>query len=185
MTTDIRETLRGTALFEPLDSDGLDRFVDVGRVEYWPEGSSIVEQGENGPRMMVILEGQGKVSRLDANGVPRRIATLGPGDVVGEIALLLDMPRTATVEAVTDLRVFSMDRRAFQHMVDASDPAALRFGLELSRVLAHRLVQLNDVVVDLLRQDEGAEPLRQMFNEAREKIFTLWDCEEPSQISPG
>ena len=100
MTTDIRETLRGTALFEPLDSDGLDRFVDVGRVEYWPEGSSIVEQGENGPRMMVILEGQGKVSRLDASGVPRRIATLGPGDVVGEIALLLDMPRTATVEAL-------------------------------------------------------------------------------------
>lgn len=172
---DIRATLAATPLFSALDADGLSRLVDGGRVEYWNEGSLILEQGTVGPRMMVVLEGECEVLQRDPSGVQRNLATLGEGEVLGEIALLLDLPRTATVRAKTDMRVFTMDRATFQGMVDDGDPAALRMGLELSRVLADRLLTLNAVVVDLLMHADGAEPLRQRFTQARQEIFTLWE----------
>ena len=134
----------------------------------------LLEEGTVGPRLMVILEGEVEVLRLDPSGVQRPIATLGEGEVLGELSLLLELPRTASVVARRDLRVFSMDRAVFNRMVDEGDPAALRFGLELSRVLASRLVQLNGTVVDLLMAAEGSEPLRERIGEARQEIFRLW-----------
>jgi CRP-like cAMP-binding protein len=85
------------------------------------------------------------------------------------------MPRTASVRALSEVRVFAMDRAAFNRMADEGDPAALRFGLGLSRVLAARLVRLNDTVLELLMAAQGADPLTERFNEARQDIFNLWD----------
>ncbi len=173
MATDIAARLLDIALFAPLGPDGVARLVDVGRVEWWNEGSVLLEEGSSGPRMMVVLDGRADVARRDASGVARTIAALGPGDVVGEMALLLDAPRTATVTARTDLRAFSMDRRGFEELVEAGDPAALRFGLELARVLSARLLRLNDVVLDLLLHAEAADPMRRRLAEARDAIFGL------------
>ncbi len=175
MGTHIRDTLARTQLFAPIDTDGIDRMVDCGRVEHWNEGATVLEEGSSGLRMMVILEGRGEVFRRDPSGVERSIAQIGEGDVMGEMALLLDLPRTATVRAVTPLRVFTMDRTAYQEMVDAGDPASLRFSLEVSKVLAERLLRLNDIVADLLMHADGAEPLRERFTQARQEIFTLWE----------
>ena len=99
----------------------------------------------------------------------------GAGEILGEMSLLLDMPRTATVRALTALRVFAMDRAAFEKLVEGGDPAVLKFGLALSRVLAHRVVRLNERVVDLLVASEGAEPLHHEFSKARQELFNLWE----------
>lgn len=170
-----RETLAKHPLFCELTPDGVDRLVDVGRIEYWPEGAVLLEEGSVGPRMMLVLEGTVEVRRKDSNGVNRTLARLASGEILGEMSLLLDMPRTASVVATDDLRVFSMDRAAFSRMVDEGDPAALRFGMELARMLASRLITLNATVVDLLVAVEDSEPLQQRFGEARQQIFRLWD----------
>ena len=91
------------------------------------------------------------------------------------MSLLLELPRTATVRSMTPLRVFAMDQAAFQDLVEADDAATLKLGLALSRVLAMRLMRLNDRVLDLLSHvDEG---VRERFHEARQEIFNLWDKE--------
>jgi len=177
MPTDTRRILSQSALFSAISPEGVDRLIDVGRVEYWQKDALLLEQGAVGPRMMVILEGSVEVLRRDPSGMQRSIAKLSDGEVLGELSLLLDMPRTATVRALTEVRVFAMDRATFNRMADEGDPAALRFGLELSRMLAARLIRLNDNVVGLLMAAEGSEPLRERFNEARQEIFNLWDYE--------
>ena len=177
MARDLVQTLASLPLFKTLPADGLQRIAEVGRVEYWQEGAILLEEGSVGPRMLVLLEGQVEIFRRDPSGVQRSITQLGEGEVLGEMSLLLDLPRTATVRAITGLRVFAMDRGAFQEMVDVGDPAILRLGLELSRSLAQRVMTLNDKVVKLLAAEEDASPLREQFSHARQEIFTLWDYE--------
>ena len=172
MATEMVQLLRPLPLFRTLTDDELGRLVDMGRLEYWQRGSVVLEQGAFGPRMMILVEGRVEVLRRDADGVHHAIATLGAGEVLGEISLLLDLPRCATARAVTPLRVFAMDKSAFQDLLDREDTAALKFAVEVARALASRLIKLNDLVVALLAESEA---LKERFAAARQEAFPLWD----------
>jgi CRP-like cAMP-binding protein len=78
-----------------------------------PAGTALVEQGAVGRECFVIVTGTATVKR---NG--RKVATLGPGQYVGELALLDKGPRTATVVADTDLDVLVLGPREFSGVLD-------------------------------------------------------------------
>jgi MFS family permease len=90
-------------------------------------GQMIVRQGDYGDRFYVIADGEADVT---TDG--RLIRTLAPGEGFGEIALLRDIPRTATVSARTPLQVFTLDRRHFLAAVS---------GYQSSMVEADQLVR--------------------------------------------
>ncbi len=73
-----------------------------------PAGTTVVEEGEPGDRFWVIERGRATVS---IGG--RHVRELGPGDSFGEIALLRDIPRTATVRAAEELVLQGLDRSVF------------------------------------------------------------------------
>jgi CRP/FNR family transcriptional regulator, cyclic AMP receptor protein len=75
-------------------------------------GKVLTRQGQSGSEFFVIVEGRVSVTK---DGV--EIRTLGPGDFFGEIALLEDTPRTATVTAQTPLRFFVLTRQAFRSLL--------------------------------------------------------------------
>ena len=80
-------------------------------------GEVIIRQGEPGSRFYVITAGQAEVTKHGRDGQDREVAVLGPGRYFGEIALLRGSGRTATVRALTDLAVVSLDRRDFGMLV--------------------------------------------------------------------
>ena len=173
MSVEIAAVLTRLDLFRGLTEDDGRRIAELGRIEYWKEGALVLEEGAFGPRMMVLIEGEVEILRRDANGVERSIGRVGPGEALGEMSLLLDLPRTATVRAQSDLKVFAMDREAFLERVRAADPAVLRLGFELSRALARRLMGLNERVLSLLAENDE---MRHRFGEARQQVFQLWDA---------
>lgn len=179
MSTDIHRTLSETALFGPLGHDGIARFVEFGRIEYWPKGAVMLEEGDPAARLLVLLDGRVEILRRDPTGLLRPISSAGPGDVLGEMALLLESPRTATVRALTDIRAFTIDRRVFVERADDNDPAFLRFGLEMARVTAERLLRADELVVELFVQLEGAAPLRERVAAAREELFVARAYDRP------
>ena len=83
------------------------------RREQVSPGKTVVSEGEDDDRFYVILDGMFAVSQ-EARG-PRRV--LNAGDYFGEVAPMLDMPRTATVHALTPVTVVSCDRETFDEFV--------------------------------------------------------------------
>lgn len=78
-------------------------------------GRTLTRQGEVGREFMVIVEGTAVVRR---NG--RKIAELGPGDFLGELAVLSGAPRTADVVATSDMVIETLNRREFMTLLDES-----------------------------------------------------------------
>ena len=88
--------------------DLLELFTDTTDLERYPAGGVIIEQGTQGERMFVVVEGEVSVS---LNG--RELAIARPGEIVGEMALLSAAPRSATVTALTDCKLATIDRASF------------------------------------------------------------------------
>jgi CRP-like cAMP-binding protein len=78
-----------------------------------PAGKELTRQGERGREFMVIVDGAAKVLK---NG--RTVNELGPNDFLGEIALLSDVPRTATVTTTTETTILVLTDRAFRRVAD-------------------------------------------------------------------
>jgi CRP/FNR family cyclic AMP-dependent transcriptional regulator len=93
-------------------------------------GTTIVNEGENGTEFFVILDGTVSVSREG-----RQIATLGPGSAFGELALLVDAPRNATVVAGTDVGLVVVGQHEFEGLLDE----ASGFARKMLAGAAHRL----------------------------------------------
>lgn len=79
------------------------------------EGRALTRQGEVGREFMIILDGTAVVRR---NG--RKVADLGPGDFLGELAVLSGTPRTADVVATSPMSLETLNRREFMSLLDES-----------------------------------------------------------------
>ncbi|MEX0983867.1 MAG: MFS transporter [Actinomycetota bacterium] len=122
--------LRGTALFGPLGPVALERVArHLVRSDVGAE-TVIIREGEPGDRFYLIAEGSLRVARRGTE-----LAILGPGDYAGEIALLRDVPRTATVTATVPTTLLALDREHFLSAVTGS-PAGAVLAVEVDRRLA-------------------------------------------------
>jgi hypothetical protein len=114
--------LKSAAIFAPLPPFEIEGVARAGHIDHVPAGSTIIRTGESGDLYYVIAGGTVNVY-IGGNFV----RTMGRAEGFGEIALLVDAPRTATVIAATDVDVFGIDRVAFLRAVtghDASRQAA-------------------------------------------------------------
>jgi MFS family permease len=102
------ELLRGVPIFAPLGAPELERLAKALVEIELASGSTVFEEGERGDRFFVIADGQAAVEIGGSS-----VRTLAEGDFFGEIALLRDVPRTATVHATTALRLLALDRQTF------------------------------------------------------------------------
>jgi CRP/FNR family cyclic AMP-dependent transcriptional regulator len=128
------EALKRAPLFEGLSRKELVQLARVSEDLEVPPGKVLCKEGDIGQEFFVIVDGKAEVTREG-----KRVATRGGGDFVGEIALLEQTPRTATVTAKTPMRLFVLTRRDFRHLVD-ENPGVER---KVLRALARRFVELS------------------------------------------
>ncbi len=100
----------------------------------FPPGGVVIRQGDIADQFFVVAKGEALVVQRDGVGAERVLNTLRPGDYFGEIGLLRDQPRNATVRAKTSLEVLAMDRDTFRALVTSSQATAD----EIARVAAQR-----------------------------------------------
>jgi CRP-like cAMP-binding protein len=128
------EALKRAPLFEGLPKKDLVELARLTEDMEVPAGKVLTKEGETGHEFFVIVDGEVEVRRRG-----KRVATDGPGDFFGEIALLEHVPRTATVTAKTPLRFFVLTSESFIGLLD-QQPAVER---KVLRALARRVLNAN------------------------------------------
>ncbi|MCB1601815.1 MAG: cyclic nucleotide-binding domain-containing protein [Lysobacterales bacterium] len=127
-------------------------YVDV------PAGSFVFREGDAGSDMFIIETGSVEILRRARGETP--IATLGPGDFFGEMAILEDQPRFAAVRAATATRLLRIDRAAFADMLRDNFEIAVRIMRKLVARLRRTEEQMQAVQEELDRLKRGTAPSR-------------------------
>jgi MFS family permease len=126
------DLLRGLPMFAPLPLAVTELLTAELRPQQFESGSVVMREGDPGEEFHVIARGSASVT---VRGNPR--PSLGPGDCFGEIALLRDIPRTATIIAVDELHTLALRREQFLAAVASS----ARSGVAAESLVAERLSQ--------------------------------------------
>jgi MFS family permease len=90
-------------------------------LEKVPDGTAVVSQGEVGDRLYIVKEGEAEVVAQGQDGKEKELATLSKNHYFGEIALLRDVPRTATVRTRSPMELYSLEREDFQKLLERSE----------------------------------------------------------------
>ena len=107
------QLLERVPIFQGLERRELERIANSMKPRTFRAGDAVTTEGQGGVGFFVIEDGHAKVT---VGGEDRR--TLGPGDYFGEVALLTDQPRTATITADSDLRCYGMTSWDFKPLVE-------------------------------------------------------------------
>jgi len=108
-----REHLRRVPIFAGCSNKQIDEVATIVTELPMPAGAVIMHEGGLAHEFVIIEKGTASVKRGG-----KKVATLGPGDFVGELALVLHRPRNATVKADTDMTLLIIDARSFKKLLD-------------------------------------------------------------------
>ena len=141
LSADWLDRLRGIPLFENLNNRELARVERLLTPVDLPAGRVLISEGTIGRQAFIVISGFAEVT---IEGRP--VAVVGPGEVIGEMALVDHRPRTATVRATEAMRVFVVDPRSFSSLL--SEPGIARKVLDAE---VTRLRTANEAHADLAR----------------------------------
>lgn len=157
--------LRGIDLFRPLTDEELRLAASRFRQLHYAAGEKLIEEGSAGDSFFVIDRGEVEVSK-ELGGKRRVLARLMEGQFFGEMALLTGEPRSATVVALTDADVFTIDRAGF-HEVLAQNPAV---AVDISAILSERREALDQAKGDVTARLETADSVGELRQRILDRI---------------
>jgi len=141
---DRRELLRRVPLFASLDERELDRLIQATTTRRLAAKDVLFRKGDPGNQLFAVLSGQLKATGVGVDGQDVVFSFMGPGEVLGEIALLDDAPRSATVVAVEATVLVTLHRRDFVPFLEQHPRAAIA----LAETLAARVRRLSERAED-------------------------------------
>jgi len=128
----------GSPVFRGMSTSEAKKVVLLGTLRTVSPGETVIREGLAGESMYMIVSGRVKVT-VDVGGRPRQLNELGPGDVIGEMALLGGSPRSATVTAVDPSELLRLDEQSLERVRRRSPRIAAKLFHNLSRILSDRL----------------------------------------------
>jgi signal transduction histidine kinase len=133
--------------FPGIKPDEIEELISNSQVHSYLPGAILCRENAVEDRFYMILDGEAEVTKNINNSESRLLQTLSPGDFFGEMALIHNAPRAATVAAKTALTTLELDKSAFDRVIHKSTSIALAMVSEIS----NRLRQNDQLAVDDLR----------------------------------
>ncbi len=129
--------LQSLPLFQGVKEGALARLAAESRFRLFPAGALLFRQGEAGATCHIIARGRVRVFVATEDGRELSVRILGPGEIVGEMAVFEDLPRSASVEALEETEALELHRDALLRAVREDSTLALRLLQSLSARLRH------------------------------------------------
>lgn len=139
------ELLRKIPLFAKIEPSKLKLLAFTSERLTYQGGQRLFQQGDVGDAAYIIIDGEASV-RILTDGGEIQVAELGKGDVVGEIAILCDVPRTASVEATGKLITLRITKELFFRLISEFPQISIEIMRELAARLERTNVQLREAL---------------------------------------
>ena len=173
---DVIESLRSIPLFSRVGEEDLVNIAALLIERRYPKNSNVVEEGLSGDYMYVIREGRVKVTKASDDGREKIMDFFEAGGFFGEMALLDDAPRSASVRTLEPTTLMALSQRDFRQLLRGSPDLALSLILELTRRLRATDEHATSVSFQCVR-----DRARGLF----ERIATAEPGEEGRRVTPA
>jgi CRP/FNR family cyclic AMP-dependent transcriptional regulator len=137
------ELLRSVALFADLEEGELERFSHVAVPRSFPAGTRVFHEGDNSDACYIVSEGSFRVTREHSDGRAITLATLGPGEIFGELAMLDGDKRSASADSITDGTLLALPANDVRNLLSRNPEIALKLVAGLVRRLRQANMRLS------------------------------------------
>ena len=168
---DIPSLLRQVPLFSNMEEGDLQRLAPVVHRKAVPKAQVLFSEGDPGDELLVVIEGSIKVEINSEDGKELTLAILRPYQFVGELALLDDFPRSATVVTLEDCKFLVISKADFHRVVEAYP----RMCLPILRTLSRRVRLLTDDIASMAFMDSFTRIARKLVALAQDMGHTESD----------
>lgn len=162
--SDIVELLRKVPLFSGLDREDLTTLASIVTRKEYDKRETLFHQGDPGEEFMILTEGSVKVELMNAEGKELTLTILTPYQFLGELALLDDVPRSATVVSMEPSVLLSVNKRDFARLLESYP----RMSIPMLRQLTRRVRGLTDDIASMAFLDSYSRVTRKILNLAEE-----------------
>jgi CRP/FNR family cyclic AMP-dependent transcriptional regulator len=178
MSKEIEGALRQAPYLQDVATSSVRTFADLGRTHHHRKGSYLCHQGDPAPDVFLLLEGRVEISSIASNGTRVLHATVDEPQFIGELAVLGDQPRTASVLALEDTTVWVVPADVFVDFL-TKEPAA---GRAVLRALARQVHASESFVDDLLFLDLKGRVAKRLLQFATPSLDHLPDDGTPIPV---
>lgn len=145
-----RDTLKKVYLFEDLTNEELDRVLSIANKETHESETVIFKEGDPGEKFYILLDGEVRVMKPVASLGNEALAILKPGDFFGEMALIDDSPRSATIIVNGKTTLLAIRKADFESLLFLNKELAYTLLWAFVRTLSARLRETNDKLSNFL-----------------------------------
>ncbi|UCF81359.1 MAG: cyclic nucleotide-binding domain-containing protein [Acidobacteriota bacterium] len=172
MSEDFTVTLANNKIFNALSEGELAALSSIATPVHFKRGESIFQESEVGDSFYQVVEGKVSITKRDSTGVEREVASLGGNEILGEMALLSEAPRSASAKCVEDTQLLRILKTDFDDLLEAGNVHAHRVVRHMAKVLCGRVCEMNDALSTLL-QREAARSTPELAA-LRERLMKEW-----------
>jgi len=142
--------LSGIAIFADLDATELDIVGEHMHVSRFEPGDIVFAEGDPGDEVCFVVDGSLDVLKFQSGEIEKKIAIKAPGGSIGEMAVIGDFSRTATVKACSDVTLLSLSRRRFDQICDDYPAIGVKVLRSIARMLSLHLRDTSQELLEVL-----------------------------------
>jgi CRP/FNR family transcriptional regulator len=178
MGENLKNFLKNIVIFADLTDDELNDLIGLFIEINLKNGETLFKEGDEGKALYVISNGEIQVSKNIKGIQDKVLAVLGPGSIVGEMALLETQKRSATAIALQNSKVLEITRSDFNSLIEINPTAGFKIMLSIARLLSNRLRKMDEEFIKIFSQPFKAIVELQQILENIRKNYVAFGFEE-------
>ena len=166
-------TAAACPIFQGFTVDEYERVLALLEQESHAKGSVIIDEGKSRQDLWIVVKGSCEVVKKNKSQALKQLATLETGAVFGEMSFCQKAPHSATVRALTAVKVMRLTREKYEQLQKECPSAANKIVDSLLAVMAQRLRRMDDWICDFLERSEAGDH-REEWHDFRSKLYADW-----------